>query len=111
MILAEILAEVSEFAEFILMVGFSIFFYYIGIITRYYGWRSESSLPLRQQLILGIPASLIVTASLSPILQAISGNGTSNWYSTFTTLVIFLEHGFILNEWMSRWINNRLVQF
>lgn len=88
--------------EFIVMclVGFGA--YYIGIIIRKIALPSNDSPTLINQLLLGIPVSLVVVTPLLAVLAAAFSGAESTQFAALTTVGIIMEHGMLLNETLTK---------
>ncbi|HET8550223.1 MAG TPA: hypothetical protein VFL57_19565 [Bryobacteraceae bacterium] len=72
--------------------------YFLGIVIRKVALPGKSSPPLRNQLLLGIPFSLIV---VSPLLVVFRESGTEP-AAYLVTIGIIIEHGMIVTETATR---------
>ena len=68
--------------------------YYLGIIIRKVALPGKNSLPISHQLLLGIPASLVVVSPMLPIIDS----AQSNIPALLITFGVIMEHGMLLNE-------------
>jgi hypothetical protein len=83
---------------FALVCTFSFCSYYAGILIRFYGLPGPNPLPLRRQLLLGIPISVGVITPLLTILGTALSDSNPNPVSVLGVLGIIMEHGLVLNE-------------
>jgi hypothetical protein len=81
-------------------VGFSA--YYIGVIIRKIALPGKDSPTLVNQLLLGIPVSLVVVTPLLGVLGAAFRGTESAQFAALTTLGIIMEHGMLLNETLTK---------
>jgi hypothetical protein len=79
--------------EFIIMCLLGFGAYFIGIIIRKITLPSQHSPTLLNQLLLGIPVSLVVVTPLLVILAAAFRGTESSKFAGLTTLGIIMEHG------------------
>ena len=84
------------------VISLAFISYYLGIIIRKFTIPGKNSLPLTRQLLLGIPASLVVVSPLLLVLlQAfnnITSSSSSGLVAGLTTYGLIIEHGMLLNE-------------
>jgi hypothetical protein len=88
--------------EFLVVTGLAFSAYYIGIVIRKYTIPGTNSLPLLKQFLLGIPASLIVVSPLLSFLNIALSQADSNPQSVFVALGLILEHGMLVNETITK---------
>ena len=91
--------------EFVVMclVGFGA--YYIGIIIRKVAMPGKDSPALLNQLLLGIPVSLIVVTPLLGVLGAAFRGTELNLFAALTIIGVIMEHGMLLNETLTKHLN------
>jgi hypothetical protein len=81
--------------------------YFAGVVIRKVALPGNGSPSMRDQLLLGIPISLVVVSPLLLTLNAAIDR--SNPSSFLVTLGIIMEHGMLLNETLSRHLKERLT--
>ena len=79
--------------------------YFGGVVIRGVATQSNSGLPLRLQLLLGIPVSLVVVSLLMPVSIAASSNAAGY----IGTLGVIMEHGFVWHETFTSRLRNHLT--
>ena len=83
-----------EFWPNLATVGVPFGAYFIGIIIRKVALPGENSPKLSQQLLLGIPFSLVIISPLLIVFQSAATDVSAYLF----TLGIIVEHGMIVNE-------------
>lgn len=87
----------------LIWVILSFLAYFLGIVIRKITLPGKNSLPLPQQLLLGIPvAPIVVSPFLALLIQAID---TFNWGVFLLTVGIIMEHGMLVNETATQHLN------
>src|SRR5262245_52266827 len=76
--------------------------YYSGILIRFYGLPGANSLPLKRQLLLGVPVSIGVVTPLVTILAAALRGSQQDPVSLLGVLGIIMEHGMVFNETLTK---------
>lgn len=91
--------------EFFFVIGLAFTAYYIGIIIRKVTIPGKNSPPLLKQFLLGIPASLLVVSPLLSILSIALSQTESNPQTLLATLGLIIEHGMLVNETITKKLN------
>lgn len=79
--------------------------YFLGIIIRKTALPGKNSPPLKNQLLIGIPVSLVV---VSPLLAVIS-NALSDMGAFLVTMGIIMEHGMLVNETLTEHLHRMIT--
>jgi fucose 4-O-acetylase-like acetyltransferase len=77
-----------------LSIAVPFFAYFLGIVIRKKVMPGRGSLPLRRQMLLGIPASLVVVSPILPVVNAT----IPNLPGFLVTMGLIMEQGMLLNE-------------
>ena len=86
-----------------LIVAIAFFFYYLGIYIRDKTLPAAKRLPLRKQMLLGIPVCLATLSSMMPIIQR-----TMTDFSVLVTIGLIIEQGMVVNETGTRLIQDEI---
>lgn len=85
-----------------LQIGVPFAAYFVGIIVRKKALPGPNSPPLRRQMLLGIPVSLVI---VSPVLTVL-GEAIHNLSAYLLTVGIIMEHGMLVTETAVRQLQN-----
>ena len=88
-----------------LQVGVPFAAYFVGIIVRKMALPGPNSPPLRCQMLLGVPVSLMI---VSPVLT-VFGEAIHNLSAYLLTVGIIMEHGMLVTETAVKHLQN-LIQ-
>ena len=86
----------------VILLPFSV--YFLGIVIRRVALPGKDAPPLRSQFLLGIPVSLVVVSPMLPVFNSAMADVTA----LLITLGVIMEHGMILNETITKHLQERL---
>jgi len=92
-------AEPSYFVPIVLVWCIPFLAFFLGIVIRKECFPGKDSPPLRKQLLMGVPVSLVVVSSLITGVH----EGIKEHISTYIfTLGVLMEHGMLVSETLVR---------
>lgn len=76
--------------------------YFLGIVLRYFALPGKNPMPLRQQCAIGFVLAFAIVGPFLVVMRAAFFGAETNAATAFATIGVILEHGFVMNNTLTR---------